>query len=362
MIFYLRMGFRELRGAPVRATFFVICLSIAVAALVAVASVGSAVEQGLHAHARELLGGDLSIEARSRPLPRLDLPDELRVAPRVDFALLATMVRSEAGSSRLSELKAIDNTAYPLAGVLELEPRRPLSSLLNDQTVLVARDLLRELGLRVGDSLRIGNASFRIAGVVVREPDPHGFTFTLGPRVLMTRAALARTGLLAFGSRVLYRTVLAAPQLSEARLGELKRVLTEELGPYVSVETRYEAQPALRVSFARVQPYLGLIALLSLLVASVGVAQIVSAWLAQAVKDTAILRCLGVTPRQLLWLYLGHVLTLGGLGSVLGACLGTLGPWAVARALPSALPSAWLSAGFAWAPVLRATALGVLVP
>jgi putative ABC transport system permease protein len=362
--FYLRMLWRELRGAPVRAAFFVTCLGIAVAALVTVATVGSAVEQGLRAHARELLGGDLAVEARTRPLPALAplLPAELRERPRVGFALLATMVRSDAGRSRLSELKAIDTLAYPLAGVLALEPAQPLRELLNDDSVLVARELLAELSLRIGDSLSIGSRRFRVAGAVVREPDPHGFAFALGPRVLMTRSALAQTGLLAFGSRVLYRTVIAAPELSESKLSELKRRLADAVGPHVSVESRYEAQPALRASFQRVQPYLGLVALLSLLVASVGVAQIVAAWLAQTVKDTAILRCLGMSPRELLALYLGHVLVLGLLGSMIGASVGALAPWAIARTQPTLLPPELLSAGFDLLPVLRAFGLGVLVP
>jgi putative ABC transport system permease protein len=358
---YLRMLWRELRGSPLRALFFVSCLGIAVAALVTVATVASSVEHGLRSHARELLGGDLAAESRSRPLPALHLPEQLRDRPQVGFAMLSTMVRS-GGRSRLSELKAIDSLAYPLAGVLELEPAQPLPTLLNDDTVLVARELLAELSVELGDSIEIGSRSFRIAGLVVREPDPRGFTFTLGPRVLMTRAALARTGLLTFGSRVLYKVVIAAPELSESRLQGLARTLTDSLGPYVSVETRYEAQPALRASFQRVQPYLGLVALLSLLVASVGVAQIVSAWLAQTVKDTAILRCLGMSPRELLALYLGHVLVLGTIGSTLGAAVGALAPWAIARAQPALLPPELLGAGFALAPVLRAVALGVLVP
>ncbi|MET0286171.1 MAG: FtsX-like permease family protein [Polyangiales bacterium] len=359
MKLYLRMLWRELRGAPVRALFFVSCLSIAVAALVTVATVASAVEQGLRAHARELLGGDLSAESRSRPLPAL--PAELKDRPRVGFAMLSTMVRS-AGRSRLSELKAIDSLAYPLAGALELSPAQPLRSLLNDDTVLVARELLAELSVEVGDTVEIGSRGFRIAGIVVREPDPRGFTFTLGPRVLMTRNALAQTGLLTFGSRVLYKVVIAAPELAESRLSALAKQLGESLGPHVSVESRYEAQPALRASFQRVQPYLGLVALLSLLVASVGVAQIVSAWLAQTVKDTAILRCLGMSPRELLALYLGHVLVLGLIGSSIGALLGALAPWAIARTQPAMLPAELLGSGFALLPVLRAFALGVLVP
>jgi putative ABC transport system permease protein len=364
---FLRLTWRALRGAPTRFAFFAACLALGVAAVVAVAALASSIEAGLHARSRELLGGDLALESR-RPLPDVTryLPARDRDAARVELTLLPTMVRSASGQSQLAELKAVDEThgTYPLAGVLSLSPARPMQQLLDDRSVLVARELLDALRLEVGDTLQIGRASFRIAGEVLREPDPISFTITLGPRVLLRREALVHAELLGFGTRVRYRTVLSLPRLREHELAALKQSLVRAVpggGSHVTIETRSEAQPALRSSLARVQHYFALVALLSLLVASVGVAQIVSAWLAQAVRDIAIMRCLGMSPGSVLWLYLGQVGLVAVCSSGLGAALGTLSVQLLERWLPS-LPGELAVSGVTLAPIALGLALGTLVP
>jgi putative ABC transport system permease protein len=335
--------------------------------VVGVAALSDAVELGIRGRSRELLGGDLAIESRS------DLGDTSRyfspqlaaaMPARLEMRVLSTMVHSASGTSQLAELKAVDiaQSPYPLAGELTLDPARPLTELLDDSSVLVAPALMQTQKLHAGDSLFIGGQAFRIAGAVVSEPDPVTFSFSFGPRVLMTRAALERTGLLGLGQRVRFRTLLRfAPNTSEASLKEHKRELEARIpggGTYVRVETHADAQPALRETLERVERYLGLVALLSLLVASVGVAQIVSTWLAQATPQTAILRCLGLRPREIMALYLGHVLLLALLGSLVGSALGAALPALVAFARPELVPSP-IELVLPWAAMARGWLLGV---
>lgn len=362
---FFRTMWRESRGAKGRLLFFGACVAVGVAAVVGIASLVDALELGLRARSRELLGGDLAIDSR-RPLPDLGplLPPEYRELPRAELRILSSMVRTQAGASHLAELKAVSTQHgnYPLAGTLQLEPRRPLHELLRDDTVLIAPQLRDALQLKVGDTLYVGGKALRIAGIIVAEPDPLGFSFSFGPRLLMTRTALEQTNLLGFGSRSRFRTLLAFPPgSSEAELGRVQALLEQRIpgaGSYVNVESHREAQPALRSSLEKVQQYLGLVALLSLLVASVGVSQIVSSWLSQAAPQTAVLRCLGARPRDVFLLYLGHVLLLSLLGSLLGALLGVCVPALVARTQPDVLPRAALQSALLW-PMLRGVLLGV---
>jgi putative ABC transport system permease protein len=362
---FLRTLWREARGSHARFLFFTACLAVGVAAVVGLSALSNALELGIRARSRELLGGDLALESR-RPLPDLAtvLPAPYRTAPRVELAILSTMVRSEHGASRLAELKAVDAShgSYPLAGQLVLSPRRPLAALLDDHSVVVAPQILAELELAVGGTLHVGNRPMRIAGVVEAEPDPLAFSFSLGPRVLISRAALAHTKLLEYGNRVRYRSVLALPaQRSEAELAQLKKHLQAHVpggGTYVNVETHVEAQPALRSTLQRTTHYLSLLALLSLLIASVGVAQTVSAWLARVAAETAVLRCLGLRPREIAALYLGHVLLLASAGSLLGAAVGAVLPSLLAHLKPDLLPAVTL-VNAPWLPILRGVGLGV---
>jgi putative ABC transport system permease protein len=365
--FFWRSLWRESRGARGRLLFFAACVAVGVSAVVGVAALSDAVELGIRGRSRELLGGDLAIESRTDlgDTSRFFSPQLLAAKPqRLEMRVLSTMVRSPRGTSQLAELKAVDlgQSPYPLAGELELEPSRPLSELLDDKSVLIAPALMQAQKLHVGDSLFIGGQAFRVAGTVVREPDPVTFSFSFGPRVLMTRPALERTGLLGLGQRVRFRTLLRfAPDTREATLKELKHELETRIpggGTYVRVETHADAQPALRETLERVERYLGLVALLSLLVASVGVAQIVSTWLAQATPQTAIMRCLGLRPREIMALYLGHVLLLALLGSLVGSALGAALPALIAFVRPELVPSP-IELAIPWAAIARGQLLGV---
>lgn len=364
---FARMLWRESRGARTRLLFFGACVAVGVAAVVGVAALVDAVEFGIRARSRELLGGDLAIEARA-PLPKLTpvLERELRGVPyaRADVRVLSTMVRAESGESRLAELKSIDMSrpGFPLAGTLELRPAQPLTALLDDHSVLVAPPILHDHDLRLGDTLFVGGLPFKITGVIEREPDPLTFSFTFGPRVFLTQAALEKTGLLGRGHRARYRCLLRLPaELSAPRLAAIGRAIEHGIpggGTYVRVESHADAQPALRDTLDRVQRYLGLLALLSLLIASVGVAQIVSTWLAQATPQTAILRCLGFRPREVFVFYAGHVALLALAGSAIGAAVGASLPALVARAYPELVPSE-LMTRVPVAAIVRGCLLGV---
>lgn len=362
---FLRTMGRQARGARGRMAFFVACVAVGVTAVVGVAAIVETIELGIRTRSRELLGGDLAVESR-RPLTELDahLPAALARAPRVGILTSPTMLRTEHGGSRLVELKALDMSrgAYPLAGELVTRPARPLRELLDDHSVLIAPAIAEAERIGVGATVHLGGQAFRVAGIVEKEPEPLTFSFVFGPRVLMTQAALERTGLMGIGNRVRYRQVFELPaELSGAALARLQAELEARVpggGSYVRVESHDDAQPALRRTLDRVQRYLGMVALLSLLIASVGVAQIAGAWIAQAAPQTAILRCLGLRPREVLLLYLGHVLVLALAGSVLGGLLGAALPTLVLSAYPELAP-AELAGALPFAALARGIALGV---
>lgn len=363
----LRQLRREGRGMRRRVAFFAACLGVGVAAVVSVSGFTSAVEARLMERARPLLGGDLSVES-TKPLPAaLDValaaggPASLRGARRADVTELVTVVRAggetaagEVGRSQLVELKAVPS-AWPLAGEVVVEPAAPLSTLLSADTAVVGPDLLPRLGTTVGGTILIGGAPFRVAGVVTAEPDRLTGPFSLGPRVLVSPAGLERADLLRFGSRATRKALLRLPDGTGAEgvrsaAAALRRALrasppVEErdregegrdgagssggagaAGPRpsdVRVQTYLDAQPAIRQGLGRVDRFLGLVALLSLLVGAVGVALTVRAWLAGRLDALAVLKCLGMRPRELFALFGAQLLLLGLLAGVAGSVAGT---------------------------------------
>jgi putative ABC transport system permease protein len=368
LAFYFRSLLRESRGARGRLAFFVACLSVGVAAVVAVAGMSASLDEGIRTEARQLLAADLAVEG-NRPLPPgLDLAKAgLGEAQRTDIQETVTVVTGpptapgRPGKSQLVELKVVRGD-YPFYGKLELQPKKPLRELLRPGTTVVAAELLSRLGLRPGDTLRIGGQPFRIAGVVLSEPDKISISLTLGPRVFLAPEGFARTGLLGRGSRVGYRTLLKLPaETSGPELDAAKQRLRRALLPNISfyrIETWREAQPALRQSIARVDRFLGLVALLSLFVGGIGVAQSVRAWMAGRLDAIAVLKCLGLRPREILPLYLGQTAILGLAGSLVGILAGALVQLALPSLFPDLIPAELIRP---WQPqaLLRGLGLGL---
>ena len=356
---------RETRGALGRAAFLVVCVAIGVAAVVTVASLSEAVRSEMRGRSRELLGADLAIEAR-RPLPK-ELDDALlKVTPnarRTDVREMASMVALSTDAeakpkglagliprSRLAELKVIQG-AFPLHGELLLEPPGTLGVYLTDETVVCAPELLQTLGAKLGDTLKIGGQPFRIAATVLEEPDRLEFSLALGPRVFMSQAGLERTSLMGVGNRVKYRTLLALSGNHERReLDRLEDALEAEIpgGNELRISTHFDSQRGVQRGLERLTSYLGLVALLSLVLGGIGVAQVVRAWLGARTRDVAVWRSLGLTPGEILRLFLLHVLLLAALGSALGVALGGAAPWLAGLVAPdlfaSGLAHAWPAA------------------
>ncbi|MGB6335803.1 MAG: FtsX-like permease family protein [Thermoanaerobaculia bacterium] len=362
---FSRYLLRESRGSRSRLTFFVLCLAIGVAAIVSVAGLSRGLRQGIRTEARKLLAGDLAVTGR-RSLPA-ELDELLASEAGVQSTLIKEMVTvvaspgelGEPGRSQVVELKVMAGK-YPFYGTLLLQPAVALDGLLNDETTVVAPDLLARLGLGVGDTLRVGGEPFRIAGVVVAEPDRIAGGFSIGPRVFLSDDGFARTPLEQRGSRISHRLLIKLPAGSDAtRLTALadriREVLDVDLG--FEVETHTDALPSLQQGVSRVERFLGLVALLSLLLGGVGAAQTTRAWLATRMDAIAILRCLGLRPREVLLLYLGQAVLLGLVGSLIGAALALV----ILRLVPPMLGDLIPVTSFsAWQPAAigRGVALG----
>ncbi|MEO8277125.1 MAG: FtsX-like permease family protein [Thermoanaerobaculia bacterium] len=379
---YFRHLAREARGARGRILFFVLCLAVGVGAVVAVAGFSSSLRTTLAREARQLLAADVKVRGQ-KPLPpaidellaadpslrstRITELVTVASAPLVPLAPItagaAAAIRTQgagAGRSQLVELKAIDGD-FPFYGTLTLSPSRPLAELLAGGGAVAAPELLTRLSLRLGDSLSIGGKLFTLRGVVTAEPDRLGNAFALGPRLFLSGESLRSTGLIALGSRVGYRLLVrlpdgAAPAAATALATRLREALADPA--FYRIETAAEGQPELRRGVDRTERFLGLVALLSLIVGSVGIAQTVRAWLASRLDSIAVFKALGARPREILSLYLGQIVLLALAGSLSGVALG-LGLEHLVPAIAGPLLPVQPEIAFEPLAILRGLALGV---
>ena len=333
----LRHGTRELRGAGRHFVYLAACVSLGVAALVAVGSLGRSVERTVAASGRTMLGGDVEVRS-SQPLSPASEAAIAEIAGSgagvTRIRELAAMAQPAAGRDHrtlLVELKAV-GPAYPLYGRLETVPAAPLPDLIGKGRALVQEAVLSRLGLDVGDVLRIGGADFRVAGTIASEPDRAVGFFTLGPRVLIAESDLAATGLVQLGSRIRHRALIRTTPAADVEA--LRDALAARLGdPGLRVAGYRQAQPGLRRFWDQLTTYLGLTGLVALLVGGIGVAVSVRALLRRRLATIATLKCLGAPWRRIFLAYLLQTAALGLAGSVAGALLGA----ALARVLAPAL-------------------------
>ncbi len=341
------MAGRQMRGAWRHFLTFFVCLALGVAALVSVGTLAASLDGAVAREAKALTGGDLELRS-ARPLDAQAEGALARLraegARTTGVRELAAMARNAAtGATLLVELKAVE-AAYPLYGRVEVAPARAGTALVAGATALVERPLLDRLGLAVGDELRLGATPFTITGVIEREPDRAASFVTLGPRVMIDAGALEPTGLIGYGSRVRYRTLVRLAVGASARAAHeaLERAIAD---PSVRITAFDEARPGLRRFFSQLTTYLGLVGLASLFVGGIGVGSSVAMFVRRQLSTIAVLKCLGAEARALLAAYLVQVQALAVVGSLAGAGLGVLVQPALVRAVqpfaPIALEPSW---------------------
>jgi len=303
----------------------VVGLLIGVSSLTTVAFFADRVRQALSLEASQLLGADLVIVS-DRPIDRLFGAEAQRLDLRmVETVRFPSMVLHE-GRSQLSEIKAVA-PGYPLKGRLIIDDgehaaNRQVDGIPSPGTVWVDERLLARLEMRVGDGIALGVRKFRVAARLNEEPETSVGFLNLGPRLIMNIADLPSTGLIQVGSRVTYRLGLAG---TPDAIREFRTFSQARAGPGQRVEDVRDARPEIRSALERAEKFLGLSALLSVLLAAVAVALAARRYLKRHLDGCAVMRCLGASQALIVRLHVQQFVALGFAASVAGCVVGFAG-------------------------------------
>jgi len=360
MILALTIARRELRGGVRGLWIVLLCLALGVSVIAAVGTLRSAVDAGLAADGRALLGGDLEIDGGSQQLPE-GVRDWLRTAGArlSDVVQMRSMLVAASGERQLIELKAVD-AGWPLVGEATAEPAQSIADALGQHGgkfgLLAEQVVLDRLRLHPGDMARLGTETFRVAGALTHEPDRVATPSIMGPRVLIAAEALPATGLLAPGAMVRYAIRLTTQD--PARIARDVRAEFPNQG--WRIRDPGDAAPGISRFIDQTALFLTLVGLTSMLVGGIGVANGVRAWLDARAGTIAVLRCLGASARLVFAVCLIQVLTLSAGGILLGVAAGALLPLVGARFLTPILPVPPVL-GLYPGPLALAAAYGLLI-
>ncbi len=355
----LRLAFRELRAGLGGFGVFIACIALGVAAIAGVSSVARSLIEGVATQSRTIIGGDAAfalVQREASPAERAFL------SARGDVSSIATLrgMAQAADGAALVEVKAVD-AAYPTAGAVATDPPGAVADLLAERGgvygAVADPALFARLGLAPGARVTIGTAPFELRAALVSEPDKIAAGIGFGPRLLMSQAALAATGLVQPGSLVrwTYRVALSPGRDADPDVERLVAEAGRDL-PEAGweIRTRQNADPRFSQNISRFSQFLTLVGLTALLVGGVGVANAVTAFIDRKRGSVAVLKSLGATGGLVVAVYLTQVLMIAAIGVAIGLAVGAALPFVTAAGFSSVLP-------IPIAPVLSPVDLGLAV-
>jgi putative ABC transport system permease protein len=288
-----------------------LALVLAVAAMSAIGVVAQRVEDNLSDKAGQLLGADLVVSG-DRPLPEA-WTDRARMAGLAATRVSAFASMATAGDrNQLAEVRAVDGP-FPLRG------EQATGAWPGRGEVWIDVGLAQRLDLAVGDTLGLGYSRFTVSRLLQARGDAAFEVFSVAPRLVMHAADLSATGLLAPGSRVGYRLLLAGPM---AAIGRVRATLEPQLGRGQRIQGLQDARPEIRDTLQRARRFLSLTAMASVVLAAVALMLAARQYVRRRVEETALMRSWGLSSRRILGLHASQLLMAGGLASLLGALLG----------------------------------------
>ncbi len=367
MNFIFNLAYREMRASWHRLLFFFICIAIGVGSIVALRSLVQNLKTALVGDARSLMTADVQVSANNAWNPETKAALERAyasplVTAHIDVLETATMARSGEdwlGTPKMVELKAVQ-PGFPFYGEMILADGQRFSyDLMKDRGALVKQTLLTALGLKVGETLKIGNLDFTIRGVIEQEPGNTMNAFSIGPRVMVTYEDAVAAGLTSFGSRARHRV------LFKTRDGEMDSLVTQlrndlQSQSGITVRSFRFSQDRLTESLTQVEDYLSLIGLVILVLGGIGIFSVTRVFVQQKMKTIAILKTLGGRNSRVLGAYLVQVMALGVVGSLFGLVLAQVLAWILPKYFAGILPTS-IEIHLTWQAALQGLSIGLLV-
>jgi len=350
-----RQLLRDARAGELRVLFF--ALVVAVAASTAIGYFGARLNGAMQLRATEFLGADLVLEGSS-PARTEQIDEGLqRGLIHSQVVQFASVIATDNGI-QLSSVKAVDD-AYPLRGQLKSTPEPFAEETVGGRPqpgeAWIEQRLLVALDLKIGDSIDVGSQSLRLSRVLTYEPDRAGNFYSLTPRVMINLADLAATKVVQPGSRVSYRELWSG---EPDALAAYQASIEDGLAPHQRWRHLRDSNQQIGGALGKAERYLNMASLVAVLLAGVAVALSASRFASRRFDASALLRCLGLSRREVMLMFCVQLALLGLLASAVGAGIGWLAQLVLFEMLQGLLPSTVPGGGLA--PALAGVATGLV--
>jgi putative ABC transport system permease protein len=343
----IQQAWLQIRNKTRFFSLFLLNLSLGLSGLVAVQGFRHAMEGHFESRSRDLMGADLEVSGRG------ELSDSTfqEIAEKLDAIdsgrsySLYNMMNYEA-HSRLVQVKAFD-PGLPYYGEYVLEENSLSSFNSHDDHAWIYPELAIQMSIEVGDSIRLGQTSFLVSGLIRQDPQQGFSGMSLAPRVYVTSQGLEAAQLIQLGSVVqnshLFK-LLPTARLDDSVVREIEKQVDD---PALRVLTPQRSGEQMLTAFQYMSDFLGLVSLVALFLASVGLSYLYRSYLFSQHSQIAIFRSLGLSHGRVTALYFSQLCLLGVMGSLSALFFGQFILfglfWLAQNALSLEIPYQWLA-------------------
>lgn len=308
----IRLTLRDLRGSP-SLFLFAILISVGLAMFIAVRGTVNSLQIHIDGTAQEILGGDITVSGRE-PIPAVDVGvPGFKLVQEIRTRTMA----SSADASILVQVRGID-PEYPLYGV-------PLNIAGSTESIrdnaVVEPGLLERLHIQPGEKITVFGKSITVAGELQDAPGELSISSVVAPRLYVPRSFIPPEVISAKGSLFDYSIIIGIPAEHSVELvAETLRNQVDQ--SRFEVMTYRERAAKISGSIDNVGALASSVALASTLLALLGAAIALRAYLRSKQITVALLDCLGARKRFVGTVYVLQIAALGtisGLLSILGA-------------------------------------------
>lgn len=309
---------------------FVLCLMFGVAGMLSLGGFAKQARQTLDLQSKTLLGADVVV-SHTGPFP-VEVLNSLRKAlashhgqmlQEVSFrsmAIFPSKSGHDTNTSRLVQVRAMEQ-GLPFYGELECWPKESAKTYSDGPFALIEEGLSFQFGLRLGDTIRIGQAEFRIHGFIQRIPGELPLRSLIGPRVFIPFSSLESTNLLGTGSLATYRVAVRFSRSVDSNqfVQTIEALHTKH---QLEIDTVASRKKSLGNRLRNVYALLTLSSLVGLLLGSVATMAATLLYIRRKRSQVSVLKTVGASSSQILLMFIFHLLLLSGLSVSLGMALG----------------------------------------
>lgn len=318
-----KIAYKDSRKERGRLFLFMSSIIMGVAALVAINAFNYNLVEDIDDQAKSLLGADI-VYSSNKPFPE-QIDSTIKALSEEGSSqaeILSMAYLPSKNESQFVRIRALKGN-FPYYGKLLSEPVKAAEIFRTNPEALVDESMMLQYGIEPGDSIRLGKKMFSIAGALKNNFGNVDIGSGFAPSVYISKDYLAETALIQPGSLVDYTYFQKIDD--NYPIEEWAKDQNDYFRDNgVRIETVEGQKESLEEAFSSMNNFLNLIALVSLLLACVGVASSVLIYVKKKMNSIAILRCLGMKGGKSFSVYFIQILSFSVLSVLIGVIIGSM--------------------------------------